>query len=79
MAENLYGSKQVAAMLHKRPVTIRANAKKYGIGRILSHDYIFTDEDIEKLRALPAVGRPKRAPKEPVSDDPQAEEVGLQD
>lgn len=69
MGDKLYDTKTAGELLGKRPVTIRAMALKNKIGQRIGRDWIFTDADIELLKALPGPGRPvskdgpKRSPR----------------
>lgn len=66
MPEILYSSTEVAALVGKAASTVKQLARTHDIGRIVGHSRVFTEEDIERLRALPGPGRP-RTPKPPQS------------
>ena len=64
--ERTYTVYQAAALLGKAPVTVRQAARDHGIGQKPGRDHIFTEADIERLRAVirPHRGRPRK-PKPP--------------
>lgn len=66
MADTLYTVTEVAAMLDKAAVTVRLAARTHGIGVKAGRDYVFTDADIERLRAIihDHSGQPRK-PKKP--------------
>ena len=49
---SLYNVNQVAALLSKAAVTVRKAARDHGIGVKTGRDYVFTESDIERLRAV---------------------------
>ncbi len=58
MGDKLYDTKAAGELIGKRPVTVRAMALKNNIGQRIGRDWIFTDADIDRLKALPGPGRP---------------------
>ena len=66
METNVYSVNQAQHLLaqagrHIRPVTIRWLARTHGIGRKIGRDWLFDDDDIAALLALPRQGRPRKA------------------
>lgn len=56
----VYNIKQVAELLGKTPVAIRKIAARYEeVGQKVGRDWVFTGEDIEKLKAV-VRGRPSK-------------------
>jgi len=47
-----------AAILGKKPVTVRAGLQRLGIGRKMGRDYLIDDNDLAQLESVPAPGRP---------------------
>ena len=52
MSQPLYSVNEVAAMLDKAPVTVRKAARDHSIGQKPGRDWLFTNADIESLRAV---------------------------
>lgn len=48
----LYSTPEVAELLGREAITIRSLAKRKGIGTKIGPAYVFTEEDIEKLRQV---------------------------
>ena len=63
---DLYSTKMLASMLSKDGNTIRMLAAKHKIGIRFGRDWIFNAADIERMRAIPGPGRPRKVK----SDDP---------
>lgn len=55
----LYSTADITELLNKAESTVRMLAAKHDIGRKVSGRWVFTDDDIDALRALPGPGRPK--------------------
>jgi hypothetical protein len=63
--EKLYDTKTAGEMIGKKAVTVRWMAAKHNIGQRVGRDWVFTDADIERMKALPGPGRPVRKPGSP--------------
>jgi hypothetical protein len=63
MTNKLYNSEEAGQLTGRKAVTVRQLAKDHGIGQHVGRDWVFTQEDIERLKAIPKPGRPplKRA------------------
>lgn len=61
MTPILYTCAEAGALLDKAPVTVRQLARRHNIGSIVGKTRVFDAADLERLRALPGPGRPKRA------------------
>ncbi len=48
----LYTSKQVAAMTGRADITIRKLAARKGIGTQVGQTWVFTDDDVERIRRI---------------------------
>jgi transposase len=61
----LFTTTQVAEMtgIKRRSVTLAAN--RYGVGTKMGRDWLFTAEDIVKLKGRPGRGRPPKVKEEP--------------
>jgi hypothetical protein len=53
MTENIYDTKTAAELTGRSPGTVRQLARARGIGKRIGRDWVFTDADIERLRAIP--------------------------
>jgi hypothetical protein len=53
MTENFYDIKTAAELAGRSPGTVRQLARARGIGKRMGRDWVFTDADIERLRAIP--------------------------
>jgi hypothetical protein len=58
MPENNYDIKTAAELTGRSPGTVRQLARARGIGKRVGRDWVFTDADIERLRAIP---KPERS------------------
>lgn len=58
MTEKLYSTAEAAAATGKAVQTIRQLAKSHSIGQRIGRDWVFTQDDIERLKAVPKPGRP---------------------
>lgn len=54
----LYNSDEAGHLTGRKGVTVRQLAKVHGIGQRVGRNWVFTDEDIERLKAIPKPGRP---------------------
>ena len=59
----LYNKDQAAELLGIAPNSMREYARKYAVGQKVGRDWVFTDEDIEKLRQRPGRGWMKGRPR----------------
>jgi hypothetical protein len=71
MTESLYNCKTAAELTGRSPVTVRQLARTRGIGRRVGRDWVFTDADIARLKAIPGPGRPV-SKSDPAQRDRQA-------
>ena len=55
---NQYSTTEAAHLLGVAPITVRVNAKKLGLGRIIGRTRVLDDDDLEALRQRPKPGRP---------------------
>ena len=60
--DKLYSTADVTELVGKAESTVRMLAAKHGIGRKIARSWIFTREDIERLRQIPGPGRPRQTP-----------------
>lgn len=73
-----YTSAEMAQKIGKAAVTVRVLAAKDGIGKKIGRDWVFTDEDVTRFKAL-RIGKPRgkprarRAAPSPATDAPQGE------
>ena len=58
--EKMYNSAELAELTGRKPVTIRKLAAEYGLGQKVGRDWVFTDQDIEKIKQVPRVVRPSK-------------------
>jgi hypothetical protein len=58
MTENFYNTTEAGRLTGKKPVTVRQLAKTHNIGTRVGRDWVFTEADIERLKAIPKPGRP---------------------
>ncbi len=63
----LYTGKEVAEMTGRKPVTVRRLAIVHEIGFKMGRDWVFTPDDIEKIKAIPKPGRPPSKAKPPTT------------
>lgn len=63
MSEHLYTCATAAPLVGKAPVTVRQLARKHGIGTKLGKTFIFTEADLDLLRAHNIPGRPPKVVK----------------
>lgn len=63
--DKLYSTPEAAAILGKAPSTIRQNARRHGIGTVVGRSRVFNEADLERLRAVPGPGQPRKHPKPP--------------
>lgn len=64
----LYTSAEVARLTGRKRTTILALAQRYPLGTKVGRDWVFTEEDLEKIRAInPRGGRPSKRVKQPPS------------
>lgn len=56
--ESLYNSEQAGEMTGRKAVTVRQLAQAHQIGKRIGRDWVFTDDDIMRLRSIPKPGRP---------------------
>jgi hypothetical protein len=61
---SLSTSKHAADLLGISPERVRALARDLGIGQRIGRDWVFTEEDVERLRQRP-IGTPGRKPRKP--------------
>lgn len=59
----LYSTAEVARRLHLSPAHVRRLAARLSVGVVIGKQYVFTDADVERLRARNTqVGRPRMYP-----------------
>jgi hypothetical protein len=58
MSDRLYNSTEAGKLTGRAAVTVRQLAKTHNIGRLIGRDWVFTEDDIKRLKAIPKPGRP---------------------
>lgn len=59
--DKIYTVYEAAELMNKSHISVRTLVRRYGYGRKVGRDWILTDDDIEKLKAIPGPGRPRGA------------------
>ena len=74
----LYDSTEAARLTGRERVTVNRLARVYGIGIKKGRDWIFTDEDLERIRAINPLGGKPPASGKPIEykADPKAVKKG---
>lgn len=67
--DKLYSTADVTEIVNKAESTVRMLAAKHRIGRKIARSWVFTDEDIQRLRQIPGPGRrPNNPTRKTLSD-----------
>ena len=58
---HIFNAREAGPLLNLSPETMRAYAKKFGIGEKKGHEWRYSKVEIEMLGMRPGRGRPKRS------------------